>query len=239
MVREDYQEIVGQTQRYLKHQRELFGDELILERPDVLASAQILLDSETLDDFYMSIRDCQKCSLSETRTHFVFGTGNQSANLMLIGEAPVRDEDLQGEPFVGKAGQLLDKILFAIGFQREEVYICNILKCRLPENRDPFPEEIVLCLPYLLRQIEIIQPKIILALGQIAAQTLVKTTASLDQVRGKVHEFQGISVMVTYHPAALLHNPQWKRPVWEDVQKLRRLYDERVGDKLIWHPPKK
>jgi uracil-DNA glycosylase family 4 len=168
----------------------------------------------------------------------VFGTGNPNAELMLIGEAPGREEDLQGEPFVGKAGQLLDKILAAIAFKRSEIYIGNILKCRPPQNRDPLPEEMALCIPYLFQQIHLIQPKIILALGRIAAHQLLRTTASLGSLRGTIHDFQGISLIVTFHPAALLRNPHWKKPVWEDVQMLRKHYDEQVGDKSPWKPPK-
>ena len=225
--------------RYLRHQEEIYGKELFLTNPDVLTSVGFPPSAETLAGFREAIQDCQKCALAGTRHHFVFGTGNPRANLMLIGEAPGEDEDLQGEPFVGKAGQLLDKILAAIDFRREEVYIGNILKCRPPGNRDPVLEEIALCMPYLLKQIEIIQPRIILALGRIAAQTLLKTTTSLGRLRGVVHDFGGISLLVTYHPAALLRNPHWKRPVWEDVQQVRKLYDERVGDKPAWQHPRK
>lgn len=239
MVSADTLEIIEQTQRYLRHQEELFGKDLFLSRPEVLESVGISREPETLTEFREVIKDCQKCSLAKTRNHLVFGVGDSRANVMLIGEAPGRDEDIQGEPFVGKAGQLLDKILAAIDFRREEVYIGNVLKCRPPGNRDPLPEEIVFCMPHLLRQIEIIQPKIILVLGRIAAQTLLKTKSSLSHLRGGIHDFQGIPLIVTFHPAALLRNPQWKRPTWEDVQKLRQLYDELVGDKPKWHPPRK
>lgn len=156
----------------------------------------------------------------------MFGVGNPHADLVLVGEAPGAEEDAQGEPFVGRAGQLLNKILEAIRFKREDVYICNILKCRPPNNRDPLPEEVALCEPYLWKQLELIQPKVILCLGRIAAQVLLKTSESLTALRGRVHDYRGIRLMVTYHPAALLRNPNWKRPAWEDVQKLRRLYDE-------------
>jgi len=237
--RGDTFEIIEQTRRYLRHQEELFGRELFLKRPGVLGSIHVSTELGTLVGFQESMNDCQKCSLAKTRRHLVFGAGNPRADVMLIGEAPGKDEDIQGKPFVGRAGQLLDKILVAIDFRREEVYIGNVLKCRPPGNRDPLPEEIVLCMPCLLKQIEIIQPRIILALGRIAAQTLLKTKASLNHLRGGIHDFQGISLIVTYHPAALLRNPQWKRPTWEDIQQLRRLYDERVGDKPKWRPPKR
>lgn len=172
---------------------------------------------------------CTKCALSRTRNNTVFGVGNPDADVVFVGEAPGRDEDLQGEPFVGRAGQLLNKILQAIGFQREDVYIANVLKCRPPDNRDPAADEVVQCEPYLLEQLEIIQPKVICALGRIAAQTLLKTGVSLTRMRTEVHDYHGIPMVVTYHPAALLRNPNWKRPAWEDVQKLRSLYDQLGG----------
>lgn len=180
----------------------------------------------SLDELNAMICTCTKCPLGHTRTNFVFGVGNPHAEIVLIGEAPGAEEDAQGEPFVGRAGQLLNKILEAINFKREEVYICNILKCRPPNNRDPQPEEIDACEPHLWKQIELIKPKLILCLGRISAQVLLKTNASLTELRAKVHNYRGIPTMVTYHPAALLRNPHWKRPTWEDVQKVRKLYDE-------------
>ena len=239
MTQGEYIGIIRKTQDYLRHQEELFGEELYLDQSDILISCRCSTESATLETYRTTIMDCRKCELGEARHHFVFGTGNPAANFMLIGEAPGEDEDLQGEPFVGKAGQLLDKILAAIDFHRNEVYIGNILKCRPQGNRDPRPEEIVSCMPYLLKQIEIIGPKVILALGRIAAQTLLGTTASLSRLRGVVQDFHGIPMIVTYHPAALLRNPQWKRPAWEDVQRLRRLYDEIVQDKPKWQPHKR
>ncbi len=239
MIQGDYQDMIEQTGKYLDYQKDLFGEELFLENPKLFEEDPSSQSVKTLTELKEAIQDCQKCSLSETRTHFVFGAGNDHANLILIGEAPGRDEDLQGEPFVGRAGQLLDKILAAIEFQRKDVFIGNILKCRPPNNRDPLPEEIAMCMPHLLKQIDIIQPKIILALGRIAAQTLLKTTTSLGQLRSETHAFRDIPLLVTYHPAALLRNPHWKRPVWEDVQRLRGLYDEIVGDKPKWQPIKK
>ncbi|MBN2028981.1 uracil-DNA glycosylase [bacterium] len=239
MTQADYRDMMKQAGKYLDYQKDLFGEELFLENPDIFQGNQHSHSFGTLNELKEAIQDCQKCPLSETRTHLVFGCGNEHANLILIGEAPGRDEDLQGEPFVGRAGQLLDKILAAIGFQRKEIYIGNILKCRPPNNRDPLPEEIALCMPHLMKQIDIIQPKIILALGRISAQTLLKTSASLGQLRSETLDFKGIPLMVTYHPAALLRNPHWKQPVWEDVQRLRNLYDEIVGDKPKWQPTKK
>lgn len=164
---------------------------------------------------------CQKCSLSKTRTNLVFGVGNHNAKLMFVGEAPGRDEDLQGEPFVGRAGQLLTKIIEAIGMKRTDVYIANVLKCRPPGNRSPLPDEIALCTPYLIKQIDIIKPKVLCALGTFAAQTLLNTKAPVGTLRGRFHEYQGIPMMVTYHPAYLLRNPNDKVKVWEDMKKVR------------------
>lgn len=183
-------------------------------------------EAADLDSLNSKICTCLKCSLGSTRTKFVFGVGNPKADLVLVGEAPGADEDLQGEPFVGRAGQLLNKILEAINFKREDVFICNILKCRPPNNREPQPEEIALCEPYLWKQLELLQPKLILCLGRVAAQALLKTNESLTSLRGRVHDYRGTKLMVTYHPAALLRNPNWKRPTWEDVQRVRKLYDE-------------
>lgn len=176
------------------------------------------------------ISGCTKCELYKTRKNFVFGVGNPQAKVMVIGEAPGADEDEQGEPFVGRAGQLLNKMLLAINFPREEVFIANILKSRPPGNRDPKPEEVAACEPYLWKQIEIIKPKMILCVGRIAGSNLLKQeTDSLGKMRGKVFDFMGAKVMVTYHPAALIRNPNWKPAAWEDLQKFRKLYDEIVN----------
>lgn len=162
-------------------------------------------------------------------TNLVFGIGNPDADLMLIGETPGEQEDREGEPFVGAAGQLLNKILKAIGFERDEVYIANILKHRPPGNRNPEPEERDRSLPYLNRQIDLIQPKVILCLGKISGNTLLGRDEMLKNLRGTFYRYQNADLTVTYHPAALLRNPQWKRPVWEDVQKVRKRYDELGG----------
>lgn len=183
-------------------------------------------ESDSLDKLNLGISGCLKCALGSTRKNFVFGVGNPKARLVLIGEAPGADEDEKGEPFVGRAGQLLNKILAAVHLRREDVYICNILKCRPPNNRDPLPQEAESCEPYLKKQIEIISPKLILCLGRIAGQTLLKTNATLTELRTNIYEYQGVKVLVTFHPAALLRNPNWKKPAWEDVQKMRRMYDE-------------
>lgn len=168
--------------------------------------------ASTLAELRDLICECTQCPLGQTRKKFVFGVGNPEADIVIVGEAPGADEDAQGEPFVGRAGQLLNKILEAIEIRREDVFICNILKCRPPGNRDPLPAEVAQCEPYLHKQLAVIRPKIMLALGRIAAQTLLRSTASLTTMRASTHEYQGIPLMVTYHPAALLRNPNWKRP---------------------------
>jgi DNA polymerase len=182
--------------------------------------------SVSLSEMDSLICECQKCALGQTRTKFVFGVGNPNADVVLIGEAPGAEEDLQGEPFVGRAGQLLNKILEAVGFKREEVYICNILKCRPPGNRNPHPDEIEKCLPYLNHQIKLVKPKIILLLGRTAAEALLKSKQPLNKMRGKLHSYNGIKTLVTFHPAALLRNPQWKRPAWEDMKEFKKIYEE-------------
>lgn len=176
------------------------------------------------------LHDCQRCKLSKGRTNIVIGRGNPKAELMFIGEAPGRDEDIQGQPFVGRAGKLLDKIIAAMGFDREEIYIANIVKCRPPENRAPEPDEIKSCSPFLKRQIDIINPKVICTLGGYAAQTLLTTEERISTLRGQFRELNGRPVMPTYHPAFLLRNPEMKKFVWEDVQKIcKRLGREPVG----------
>ena len=188
------------------------------------------MESKTLDSFAESIKDCPKCILlAKTRKQVVFGTGNPNADIVVVGEAPGSDEDQQGKPFVGRAGKLLTEILLSINFRREDIFICNILKCRPPENRNPLPLEIANCEPYLFKQLEMIKPKLILALGTFASQTLLQTKEPLGRLRGKFHTFKGIKMIVTYHPAALLRNPNWKRPTWEDVQLFRKEYDRLVS----------
>jgi DNA polymerase len=193
--------------------------ELILPDKDVF-------DVHTLgwSALMQQVENCQLCELHATRTQAVFGVGNQQADWLIIGEAPGADEDRQGEPFVGRAGQLLNEMLKAIGLQREQVYIANILKCRPPNNRDPKPEEAASCSPYLQRQIELIQPKVILALGRIAAQRLLQCNTSLARLRGQVHHLDTSPspVIVTYHPAYLLRSPAEKRKAWQDLQFARK-----------------
>lgn len=243
-------EIKNQLKVALGVQKEIYGDEFFeqIDIPDldlyevkntnavVNSTNSIITSGETqtlesadyksLNELYDNIHDCQKCSLGATRNKFVFGVGNPNADLMLIGEAPGAEEDKQGIPFVGRAGKLLTDILKAINFEREEVYIANILKCRPPNNRDPLPSEREVCKPYLYKQIELIKPKIILCLGKVASNVLLNKNDSLTKLRGDVHDLNGVKAMVTYHPAALLRNPHWKKGTWEDVQKVRKLYDE-------------
>ncbi len=180
---------------------------------------------ESLEAHRQAICNCQACPLGATRTKFVYGAGNPKADIMFIGEAPGFNEDQTGEPFVGRAGELLDKILAAIQFSRSDVFIANILKCRPPNNRDPQPDEMEKCLPYLIEQIASIQPKLICSLGRIAAQALLKTSKPLGKLRGQWHEFSGVPMMVTYHPAALLRFPGYKRDTWTDMQQLKARYD--------------
>ena len=237
----------------LENQKEIFGDNLYTsiqlnkikyekktEAPLAMAdsrktkietgySISQFQEFTNLEQFDTEINSCQKCGLGATRNKFVFGAGNPNADLMLIGEAPGAEEDKSGIPFVGRAGKLLNDILIAIKFNREDVFIANILKCRPPNNRDPLPEEREVCKPYLYKQIDLIKPKVILCLGKVAANVMLNNKESLTKMRGNVHDINGIKTMVTYHPAALLRNPNWKKPTWEDVQKLRKLYDQLVN----------
>jgi len=170
--------------------------------------------------------DCQRCGLGRLRHNLVFGEGNPQARLVFVGEAPGADEDAQGRPFVGQAGQLLTKIIAAMGLKREEVYICNILKCRPPGNRNPQPEEIGACEPFLIRQLQAIGPRMICALGTFAAHTLLKSEEPISVLRGRFHTYQGIPLMPTYHPAYLLRNPGAKKQVWEDVQLVMKALEK-------------
>jgi uracil-DNA glycosylase len=205
--------------------------ETIAARGLVIASAEAeLIPSaigklESLKEMAKRIKDCTRCSLYQTATNPVPGEGNPKAELVCVGEAPGAKEDETGRPFIGQAGQLLTKILSAIDLTREQVFICNVLKHRPPGNRNPLPEEVDACSPYLIRQLELIKPKVIVAFGTFAAQTLLNTKTPLGQLRGLVHQYHGIPLVVTYHPAALLRNPAWKRPTWEDVKLARRILD--------------
>ena len=178
--------------------------------------------SPELKEFYDQIHSCQKCTLGSTRKHFVFGEGNPKADIMFVGEAPGKDEDEKGIPFVGRAGKLLDKMLAAIGLSRNDVFIANVLKCRPPHNRDPLPDEIVQCEPYLKKQLDLIKPKVLVALGRIAGQVLLKRTDSLSVLRQETLLYEKTPLIVTYHPAALLRNPQWKQNAWIDLKKIKK-----------------
>lgn len=182
-------------------------------------------DLATLGAVSAAIAACRACALGATALNPVPGEGDPAARFVVVGEAPGETEDELGRPFVGKSGELLNKILEAIGFKREEVFICNVLKHRPPGNRNPSPAEVTACRPFLLRQLELLQPKVILALGTFAAQTLLETDSPIGKLRGLEHRYHGIPLVATYHPAALLRNPNWKRPAWEDVQLARRIFD--------------
>lgn len=244
------EKLLSDIERYLRQEQLLYGNSIVRDpmnkkksnlpsSPDepllfpagdaVDAASETWQSAGTVAELNAKICNCRKCELGATRTKFVFGVGNPNADIMVIGEAPGADEDVQGEPFVGRAGQLLNKILEAVHFKREEVFIANILKCRPPNNRKPNPGEVEQCEPYLWKQIELIKPKFILCLGLTAAQTILKTTESMGQLRLSTHLYRNTPVIVTYHPAALLRNPNWKRPTWEDVQRLRKMYDEAKG----------
>ncbi|HPM77192.1 MAG TPA: uracil-DNA glycosylase [bacterium] len=175
---------------------------------------------ESLEAVRAALGDCRRCKLAGGRKHIVFGEGNPRAELMFIGEAPGADEDRQGRPFVGRAGQLLTKMIEAMGKTREDVYIANILKCRPPDNRDPQPDEVEMCEPFLQRQIRVIRPRVIVALGRIAVQTLLKDATPIGRLRGRWHSYAGIRLMPTFHPAYLLRNPAGKKPAWEDLQQV-------------------
>ena len=197
------------------------------------AEKDFLTSSADMALLFETAKECRKCMLAGTRQNFVFGEGNPLANLVVIGEAPGAEEDASGRPFVGRSGQLLDKILQAAGFSREEVYICNILKCRPPGNRNPLDNEIRSCMPWLLRQLQIINPKIILMLGKVAANTILDNTLSLGSMRGKLTTWNGYDCFITYHPAALLRNPNWKRGCWEDIQVMMHHYDTVCGKETL------
>ena len=180
----------------------------------------IRVPSITLEDIREELGDCKRCKLYGERHHIVFGEGNPRADLVFVGEAPGRDEDMQGKPFIGRAGQLLTDIIKAMGLERKDVYICNILKCRPPKNRNPEPDEIATCEPFLIKQLEAIQPSVICAMGKFAAQTRLKTETAISLLRGRFHSYHGIKLMPTYHPAYLLRNPGAKKQVWQDVQMI-------------------
>jgi DNA polymerase len=230
----------------LATQKEIFGDDLFVtkskrsssikrsavktEQPELFpAEKEKWEKASSLEELEKLICNCTNCRLHQNRNKFVFGTGNQNADVMVIGEGPGAEEDKQGLPFVGRAGKLLTDMLKAINFEREEVFIGNVVKCRPPGNRTPLPDEMETCMPYLKKQLELIKPKLILCLGLTAARGLLKKRDSLGNLRGNIFEFEDAKVMVTYHSAALLRNPHWKKDCWEDLKKFRKLYDELVS----------
>ncbi|GAB5466498.1 MAG: hypothetical protein Kapaf2KO_19340 [Candidatus Kapaibacteriales bacterium] len=186
--------------------------------------------AKTLEELDTKINKCLSCQLGQTRNRFVFGTGNPDARILFIGEAPGADEDRKGEPFVGRAGQLLTKIIEAMGFKREDLFIANIIKCRPPGNRRPEKQEVAECLPYLKKQLELIKPDFIVALGLTAVDSLFGEKHKMKDIRGQYLDFEGIPVLATYHPAALLRNPAWKRVVWEDMKNLLDKYNEKFPE---------
>ena len=217
----------GALHQYLKQQKVLYGNELYLSNepaslPEPKPEKKGSLANGKLDAYNQSICTCQECPLGKTRTNFVFGVGDPNADLLLVGEAPGEQEDLKGEPFVGRAGKMLDKILYAIDRKRGDgVYIANVIKCRPPNNRDPLPSEVKKCEPYLTEQISQIQPKLIVALGRVAGKTLLKMDVPLKEMRDKTHDYNGTPLRVTFHPAALLRNSNFKKPAWSDFQWIR------------------
>lgn len=213
----ELKKIVQELKQHLQYQKHLG----LTSVPRKKMAPKTSSKPKTLEEIHKELGECTRCPLHEGRKNIVFGVGNPKAALMFIGEAPGRDEDTQGEPFVGRAGQLLTKIIEAMGYKRSDVYITNIVKSRPPENRAPLPNEVATCIPFLYQQIESIQPKVIVCLGSVAVQNLLKTDQKITGLRGHWQDFQGFKVMPTYHPAFLLRNPEMKRYVWEDMKKVR------------------
>jgi uracil-DNA glycosylase family 4 len=215
----------GGVPRWLKDAPQIPEHGLLITAPPVDLFTDDPLARMGLEELAERVRGCRACELHRNRTHAVPGEGPSDAKLAVVGEGPGATEDATGRPFVGRAGELLTEILAAIDLPREQVFICNVVKCRPPSNRKPLPAEIEACVPYLHRQLAILRPAVILAMGGTAAETLLNTRQSLGSLRGKVHEFRGIPLVVTYHPAALLRNPHWKKPTWDDVRIARQLVD--------------
>ncbi len=235
-INEELQRIVESLKAYTELEKKS-GSEFLSYPKDRKEKKGALTDSgsngkirrskkEMLDELRLEILRSDCCQLCHTRTNLVFGSGSPNAKLVFVGEAPGGQEDLQGLPFVGRAGQLLTKIIESIGLKRKDVYICNILKCRPPNNRNPFPTEILACEEHLTRQLDIIKPRIICALGKFAAQTLLRDQTSISRLRGKFFDYKDMKLIPTFHPAYLLRNPQDKRLVWEDMKKIKRQLDK-------------
>lgn len=215
--------MIGNIVQLLCEEARWSGRFMILPR-EVAGMPKEMSKKEALEEIRERLEKCRCCTLCDTARNIVFGEGDPDADIMFIGEAPGAMEDKTGRPFVGPAGRLLTDIIEkGMGLKRSDVYIANIAKCRPPENRDPLPEEIAQCIGFLEEQIEVIRPKVIIALGKIAAQTLLNTDAPITSVRGKFHEYRGIKMMPTFHPSYLLHNPAKKREVWEDIKQVMKL----------------
>ena len=212
--------------RWLRDAPPVPGQGIVVPSPSKDLFTEDPLARLDLDELAARVHGCQACALGSQRTNAVPGEGPRDARLVVVGEGPGATEDETGRPFVGRAGELLTEILSAIDLPREQVFICNVVKCRPPGNRKPLPAEIEACVPYLHRQLAILQPAVILAMGGTAAETLLNTRQSLGALRNKVHEFRGIPLVVTYHPAALLRNPHWKKPTWDDVRIARQLVEQ-------------
>lgn len=195
--------------------------------PPPASSSAPAAPAETLEDIRGDLGDCTRCKLHGGRTHLVFGVGSPTAELVFVGEAPGRDEDRQGIPFVGRAGQLLTRIIAAIGMSRDEVYIANVIKCRPPSNRNPEPDEVATCEPFLFRQLDVIRPRVVVALGGFAIRTLLRTDEAVSRLRGRAFDYRGAKLIPTFHPAYLLRSPERKRDVWEDMKRVRALLADR------------
>ncbi len=209
------QKIDKKTIRYLRYLKDVFGNKIMLKKD---------LFTNKLEEYKREIENCKKCQLGNNRKNFVFGDGNANADIMFIGEAPGATEDETGITFVGRAGKLLDKLLMDINLSRDDIFIANVLKCRPPRNRDPLPDEIATCEPYLHKQISLIKPKVIIALGRIAGKTLIKKELSLGSMRGNIYKYQNVDLYVTYHPAAILRNPNWKESITSDFKMIANKY---------------
>ena len=221
-------EMLSQTRAVLMELHSLGVDEVYLDPHDTplplcheqpqCQTGRCDCRQPTLEEIRQELGECQRCALAQDRHSIVFGSGNPHAELVFVGEGPGREEDEKGLPFVGEAGRLLERILFAMGFERDQVYICNVVKCRPPQNRNPNPDEIAACEPFLKQQLASLKPRVIVALGKFAAQTLLQQQTPISHLRGQWSEYEGIAVMPTYHPAYLLRNPGGKRDVWEDMK---------------------
>ena len=230
------EETLTLARRFLTQEAELYGDVFYVSPP---APTTLSVPAGPIPSIANEADACRDCALAKTRRHMVPGKGNEKARLMLISGSPGEEDDREGVPLIGAAGDLLSNILSAIGFERGEVYVSHLVKCRPPNNRKPRPDELRRCEHRLTQEIARVKPAMILALGQTAGQWLLGEHGSIEALRGRFHDYHGIPLMVTYHPATLLRQPDKKRPVWEDVQILRKEYDTLVGDKPAWRPPQK